>query len=111
MFDVHFLVNPSCETGTSPRDRCWAGERAFLVSSLACPTLYLGWALKIIPVASRYPATPFFALKVKLPRLMSHPEDSGGIINRQSAIKQLQKRKELHREKAKHLSEPKSRTS
>jgi hypothetical protein len=52
-----------------------------------------------------------FALKVKLPRLMSHPEDSGGIINRQSAIKQLQKRKELHREKAKHLSEPKSRTS
>ena len=52
-----------------------------------------------------------FALKVKLPRLMSHPEDSDGIINRQSAIKQLQKRKELHREKAKHLSEPKSRTS
>jgi hypothetical protein len=52
-----------------------------------------------------------FALKVKLPRLMSHPEDSGGIINQQSAIKQLQKRKELHREKAKHLSEPKSRTS
>ena len=52
-----------------------------------------------------------FALKVKLPRLMSHPEDSGGIINLQSAIKQLQKRKELHREKAKHLSEPKSRNT
>jgi hypothetical protein len=31
---------------------------------------------------------------------MSHPEDSGDTINRQSAIKQLQKRKELHREKA-----------
>jgi hypothetical protein len=52
-----------------------------------------------------------FALKVKLPRLMSHPEDSGGTINRQSAIKQLQKRKEPHHEKAKHLSESKSRTS
>jgi hypothetical protein len=53
----------------------------------------------------------FFALKVKLPGLMSHPEDCGGIIQRQSAIKQLQKRKEPHREKAKHLSESKSRTS
>jgi hypothetical protein len=81
------------------------------VSSLACPTLKIGWALKIIPVASRYPATPFFALKVKLPRLMSHPEDSGGTITQQSAIEQLQKRKELHREKAKHLSESKSTAS
>jgi hypothetical protein len=42
---------------------------------------------------------------------MSHPEYSGGTINWQSAIKQLQKPKELHREKAKHLSESKSRTS
>ena len=61
--------------------------------------------------SQRYPAIQFLTMKVKLPRLMSHPEDSGGMINRQSAIKQLQKRKELHREKAKHLSEPKSRTS
>ncbi len=59
----------------------------------------------------RYPVIEFLTMKVKLPRLMSHPEDSGGTINRQSAIKQLQKRKELHREKAKHLSESKSRTS
>jgi hypothetical protein len=64
-----------------------------------------------MPVASRYPATAFFALKVKLPRLMSHPENSGGTINRQSAVKQLQKRRELHSEKAKHLSESKSRNS
>jgi hypothetical protein len=42
---------------------------------------------------------------------MSHPEDSGGTINRQSAIKQLQKPKELHREKEQHLSESKSTTS
>ena len=61
--------------------------------------------------SQRYPVIQFLTMKVKLPRLMSHPEDSGGIINRQSAIKQLQKRKELHREKAKHLSEPKSRAS
>jgi hypothetical protein len=61
--------------------------------------------------SQRYPVIQFLTTKVKLPRLMSHPEDSGGMINRQSAIKQLQKRKELHREKAKHLSEPKSRTS
>jgi hypothetical protein len=60
--------------------------------------------------SQRYPVILFLTMKVKLPRLMSHPEDSGGMINRQSAIKQLQKRKELHREKAKHLSE-KSRTS
>jgi hypothetical protein len=25
-------------TGAIQRDRCWAGELAFLVSSLACPT-------------------------------------------------------------------------
>jgi hypothetical protein len=61
--------------------------------------------------SQRYPAIQLLTMKVKLPRLMSHPEDSGGIINQQSAIKQLQKRKELHREKAKHLSESKSRTS
>jgi hypothetical protein len=61
--------------------------------------------------SQRYPVIQFLTMKVKLPRLMSHPEDSGGTINRQSAIKQLQKRKELHREKAKHLSESKSRTS
>ena len=61
--------------------------------------------------SQRYPVIQFLTMKVKLPRLMSHPEDSGGMINRQSAIKQLQKRKELHREKAKHLSEPKSRAS
>ena len=68
--------------------------------------------------SQRYPLIQFLTIKVKLPRLMSHPEDSGGIpedsggmINRQSALKQLQKRKELHREKAKHLSEPKSRAS
>ena len=61
--------------------------------------------------SQRYPVIEFLTMKVKLPRLMSHPEDSGGTINRQSAIKQLQKRKELHREKAKHLSESKSRTA
>ena len=61
--------------------------------------------------SQRYPVIQFLTMKVKLPRLMSHPEDSGGTINRQSAIKQLQKRKELHREKAKHLSESKSTTS
>jgi hypothetical protein len=59
----------------------------------------------------RHRVIKFLTMKVKLPRLMSHPEDSGGTINRQSAIKQLQKRKELHREKAKHLSKSKSRTS
>jgi hypothetical protein len=57
------------------------------------------------------PGYRFFALKVKLPGLISHPEDSGGTINRQSAIKQLQKPKELHHEKEQHLSKSKSTTS
>jgi hypothetical protein len=61
--------------------------------------------------SQRYPAIEFLTQKVKLPGLMNHPEDSGGTINWQSAIKQLQKPKELHREKEQHLSESKSTTS
>jgi len=49
--------------------------------------------------------------KVKLPCLMSHPAFACGIIYGQSAMKQLQKLKELHHEEKKHLSEQKSRTT
>ena len=88
------------------------GRRASLFGELARLPNSITRAGTINSVGSqRYPAIEFLTQKAKLPRLMSHPEDSGGIINRQSAIKQLQKRKELHREKAKHLSESKSRTS
>ena len=48
---------------------------------------------------------------MKLPRLIDHPDQAGCIVCRQSAMKQLQKRKELHHEKTKHLFQPKSRTS
>jgi hypothetical protein len=61
--------------------------------------------------SQKYPAIEFLTLKVKLPGLMSHPEEFGGTINRQSAIKQLQKPKELHHEKEQHLSKSKSTTS
>ena len=88
------------------------GRRASLFGELARLPNSITRAGTIDFIGSqRHPAILFLTLKVKLPHLMSHPEDSGGIINRQSAIKQLQKRKELHREKAKHLSESKSRTS
>ena len=50
-------------------------------------------------------------LEMKLPRLIDHPDQAGGIVCWQSAMKQLQKRKELHHEKTKHLFQPKSRTS
>jgi len=48
-------------------------------------------------------------LKVKLPCLNDHPENTGGIIYGQSAMTQLHKQKELHHEKANHLSKQKSR--
>jgi hypothetical protein len=47
-------------------------------------------------------------MTVKLPCFGNHPADAGGILNEQSAILQLQKRKELHHEKEKHFSKPKS---
>ena len=88
------------------------GRRASLFGELArLPNSISRVVIKNYTGSQQISGYAIFALKVKLPRLMSHPEDSGGMINRQSAIKQLQKRKELHREKAKHLSEPKSRTS
>ena len=88
------------------------GRRASLFGELArLPNSISRVVIKNYTGSQQISGYAIFALKVKLPRLMSHPEDSGGIINRQSAIKQLQKRKELHREKAKHLSEPKSRAS
>jgi len=95
------------------------GRRASLFGELArLPNSLTRVVIINYTVSQQISGYAIFALKVKLPRLMSHPEDSGGIpedsggiIHRQSAIKQLQKRKELHREKAKHLSEPKSRTS
>jgi hypothetical protein len=48
------------------------------------------------------------SMTVKLPCFGNHPADAGGILNEQSAILQLQKRKELHHEKEKHFSKPKS---
>jgi len=42
---------------------------------------------------------------------MDHPDQAGGIIYQQSAMKQLQKRKEPHHEKEKHLSKPKFATA
>ena len=88
------------------------GRRASLFGELArLPNSLTRVVIRNYTGSQQISGYAIFALKVKLPRLMSHPEDSGGMINRQSAIKQLQKRKELHREKAKHLSEPKSRTS
>jgi hypothetical protein len=47
-------------------------------------------------------------MTVKLPWFRNHPADAGGILNEQSAILQLQKQKELHHEKEKHFSKPKS---
>jgi hypothetical protein len=47
-------------------------------------------------------------MKVKLPCLRNHPGDAGGIVHEQSTILQLQKPKELHHEKEKHFSKPKS---
>jgi hypothetical protein len=47
-------------------------------------------------------------MTVKLPCFGNHPAVTGGILNEQSAILQLQKRKELHHEKEKHFSKPKS---
>jgi hypothetical protein len=47
-------------------------------------------------------------MTVKLPCFRNHPADAGGILNEQSAIKQLQKQKEPHHEKEKHFSKPKS---
>jgi len=88
------------------------GRRASLFGELARLPNSLSRVVIINYTASQQiSGYAIFALKVKLPRLMSHPEDIGGMINQQSAIKQLQKRKELHHEKAKHLSESKSRTS
>jgi hypothetical protein len=40
-------------------------------------------------------------MTVKLPCFRNHPADAGGIVHEQSAILQLQKRKELHHEKEK----------
>ena len=47
-------------------------------------------------------------MTVKLLCFRNHPAHTGGILNEQSAILQLQKRKELHHEKEKHFSKPKS---
>jgi hypothetical protein len=44
---------------------------------------------------------------MKLPRLMSHLACACGIIDGQSAIKQLRNERSFTYEKAKHLSEPK----
>ena len=51
-----------------------------------------------------------FSKNSEAPLLNYHPEGiTGGTIQDQSAMKQLKNRKELHYEKANHLSKPKSR--